>query len=219
MSRGLRVGVLLSGGGRTLRNLVDCAERGELSGARIVAVVASRPGVRGLAVAEEAGIPAYTVPRAEYPDSAAFSRAINAVLLPHEPELVVLAGFLSLYDPPEHLRERVMNIHPALLPSFGGRGYYGHRVHEAVLEYGCKVSGCTVHFADAEYDSGPIIVQRCVPVLEGDDADSLAARVFEQECIAYPEAIRLFAQGRLQREGRRVRVSPAGRGDYPSTPL
>jgi formyltetrahydrofolate-dependent phosphoribosylglycinamide formyltransferase len=209
VSDGLRVGVLLSGGGRTLGNLLEYAERGELGGARIVAVVSSKPGIRGLAVAEEAGIPAYTVPRSDYPDSAAFSEAINAVLRPHDPELVVLAGFLSLYNPPEHLRERVMNIHPALLPSFGGHGCYGHRVHEAVLEYGCKVSGCTVHFADAEYDSGPIIVQRCVPVMEDDDADSLAARVFEQECAAYPEAVRLFAEGRLRREGRRVIVVPA----------
>lgn len=209
MGEGSRVAVLLSGGGRTLRNLLDHADRGELGGARVVAVVASKPGLKGQAVAEEAGIPAYVVPRKEHADNASFSAAINDVLGPHDPELIVLAGFLSLYHPPDHLRDRVMNIHPALLPSFGGQGYYGHRVHQAVLDYGCKVSGCTVHFADSEYDSGPIIVQRCVPVLEEDDADTLAARVFEQECVAYPQAVRLFAEGRLRRDGRRVRITPS----------
>jgi len=99
-----------------------------------------------------------------------------------------------------------MNIHPALLPSFGGKGMYGHHVHEAVLARGCKVSGCTVHFVTNEYDAGPIIVQRAVPVLEGDDADTLAARVFEQECVAYPQAIRLFGAGKLRIEGSVVRV-------------
>ena len=99
-----------------------------------------------------------------------------------------------------------MNIHPALLPSFGGKGMWGHHVHEAVLNAGAKVSGCTVHFVTNEYDAGPIIVQRAVPVLEGDDPDTLAARVFEQECIAYPEAIRLFGQGKLRIEGSVVRV-------------
>ena len=102
-----------------------------------------------------------------------------------------------------------MNIHPALLPSFGGKGMYGHHVHEAVLAHGCKVSGCTVHFVDNTYDTGPIIVQRTCPVLEGDTPDTLAARVFEQEKLAYPEAIRLFAAGRLQLDGQRVNILPA----------
>ncbi len=117
-----------------------------------------------------------------------------------------MAGFLQFYRVPDRLKGKVMNIHPALLPSFGGKGYYGDRVHRAVLEYGCKVSGCTVHFADNEYDNGPIIVQKTVPVREDDDHDTLGDRVFEKELEAYPEAINLFAEGRLRIEGRRVRI-------------
>jgi folate-dependent phosphoribosylglycinamide formyltransferase PurN len=107
---------------------------------------------------------------------------------------------------PDDFRHRVLNIHPALIPAFCGKGFYGHRVHEAVLEYGAKVSGCTVHFADTQYDHGPIVLQRAVPVLDDDTPDTLAARIFEQECEAYPEAIRLFAEGRLKIEGRKVRI-------------
>ena len=122
-------------------------------------------------------------------------------------DLVIQAGFLSLWYVPPQYDGRVMNIHPALLPAFGGHGMFGHHVHEAVLAAGCKVSGCTVHFVTNEYDAGPIIVQKAVAVHEGDDADALAARVFEQECVAYPEAIRLFAQGKLRIEGKTVRVA------------
>src|SRR5439155_8230922 len=118
-------------------------------------------------------------------------------------DLVCMAGFLQLVRVPDDFRLRVLNIHPALIPAFSGKGFYGHRVHEAALEAGVKVSGCTVHFADNEYDHGPIILQRVVPVLDDDTPDALAARVFEQECEAYPEAIRLFAEGRLRVEGRR----------------
>ena len=117
-----------------------------------------------------------------------------------------MAGFLQLVLIPEDFRNRVFNIHPALIPAFCGKGYYGHRVHEAVLASGAKVSGCTVHFADNEYDHGPIIVQRTVPVLDDDTAETLAQRVFVEECEAYPEAIRLFAEGRLRIEGKRVRI-------------
>ena len=118
-------------------------------------------------------------------------------------------GFLQLIEVPDEFLGRVMNIHPALIPAFCGKGYYGHHVHEAVLAYGAKVSGCTVHFADNEYDHGPIILQRPVPVLDDDTADALAARVCAAECEAYPEAIGLFAQGRLSVEGRRVRIVAA----------
>jgi phosphoribosylglycinamide formyltransferase-1 len=120
--------------------------------------------------------------------------------------LVCLAGFLQLISIPEDFQGRVMNIHPALIPAFCGKGFYGHHVHEAVLAYGVKITGCTVHFCDNQYDHGPIILQRAVPVLDDDTPDSLAARVFQQECEAYPEAIRLFAEGRLRIEGRRVRI-------------
>ena len=124
-------------------------------------------------------------------------------------ELACMAGFLKLWRIPADFKGRVMNIHPALLPDFGGRGFYGHRVHEAVLSSGAGESGCTVHFADNEYDHGPIILQRRVPVLAEDTPESLADRVFEQELVAYPEAIRLFAAGRLKVEGRRVTIAPA----------
>jgi folate-dependent phosphoribosylglycinamide formyltransferase PurN len=121
-------------------------------------------------------------------------------------DLVCLAGFLSYWIIPDRYVGRVMNIHPALLPAFGGQGMYGHHVHEAVLARGCKVSGCTVHFVNNNYDEGPIILQRSVPAYAEDTADDLAARVFVEECIAYPEAIRLFAEGRLRIDGRAVRI-------------
>jgi folate-dependent phosphoribosylglycinamide formyltransferase PurN len=142
------------------------------------------------------------------PDTATYSRRIADLLDAARVELVIQAGFLSLWHVPPQYEGRVMNIHPALLPGFGGHGMFGHHVHEAVLAAGCKVSGCTVHFVTNEYDAGPIIVQRCVPVLESDTPDSLADRVFEQECVAYPEAIRLFAEGRLRIEDRAVRIAP-----------
>jgi phosphoribosylglycinamide formyltransferase-1 len=122
-------------------------------------------------------------------------------------DLVCLAGWLSLLALPASYQGRVMNIHPALLPGFGGKGMYGHNVHAAVLAHGCRVSGCTVHFVDERYDNGPIIVQRTCPVLDDDTPDTLAHRVFEEEKIAYPEAIRLFQEGRLRVEGRRVRIA------------
>jgi phosphoribosylglycinamide formyltransferase 1 len=121
-------------------------------------------------------------------------------------QLVVMGGFLKHVLIPADFEHRVMNIHPGLIPAFCGQGFYGHHVHQAVLDYGAKISGCTVHFADNQYDHGPIILQRTVPVLDDDTPEALAARIFEQECEAYPEAVRLFAEGRLQVDGRRVRV-------------
>ena len=119
-----------------------------------------------------------------------------------------MGGFLKRITIPEDFAHRVVNIHPALIPAFCGDGFYGHRVHEAVLEYGAKLSGCTVHFADNQYDHGPVILQRAVPVLDDDTPDTLAARVFAAECAAYPEAIGLIAAGRVAVEGRRVRIRP-----------
>src|SRR6267378_808870 len=139
------------------------------------------------------GRAAVAVPRRDYPDPPAFNEAINAIVARHPIDLVVLAGFLSLYDPAPALVGRVMNVHPALLPAFGGRGFYGEHVHRAVLESGVKLSGCTVHFADACYDHGPIILQAAVPVEDDDTVESLAARVFAAECRLYPQAIQLFA--------------------------
>jgi len=206
----LRLGVLLSGGGRTLLNILDEVKAGRLD-VEVALVIASRD-CKGLERAEAAGLNVKLVPYKSFnrsdgtPDIAGYSAAIVGHLDAARVGLVVQAGFLSMWRIPPQYEGKVMNIHPALLPSFGGHGMYGHRVHEAVLAQGCKVSGCTVHFVTNEYDAGPIIVQRAVPVLEGDDADTLAARVFEQECITYPEAIRLFAAGRLRIDGRVVHI-------------
>jgi len=211
MADGLRLGVLISGGGRSLQNFIDLSEAGRLK-ARVVKVVSSRRDAGGLERARSHAIPAAVVRRRDFESTQAFSDAVTAELAAEDVELVAMAGFLSLYRIPERYAGRVMNIHPALLPSFGGHGFYGERVHRAVLECGCKVSGCTVHFADNEYDNGPIIVQKVVEVREGDDAHTLAARVFEREKEAYAEAINLFAEGRLRIVDRRVRVMPAQRG-------
>ena len=151
--------------------------------------------------------------RKAFDSTQAFSDHIFAQCREAGAELVCLAGFLSLLRIPEDFALRVVNIHPALLPAFGGQGMYGHHVHEAVIEHGCKVSGCTVHFADNTYDTGPILVQRTCEVLPDDDADALAARVFEQECIAYPQAIALLEAGRVEViDNRRTHVHAAGRG-------
>jgi len=203
--RPVRLAVLLSGGGRTLQNFIDRIERGQLD-ARIEVVISSRPEVKGIERAEAAGIDALVVARKEYADTDAFSDAVNEILARYDVDLIVMAGFLSLYHAPQNLRDRMMNIHPALIPAFCGDKMYGHYVHEAVLEYGAKLTGCTVHFADDEYDSGPVILQKAVPVLDDDTPESLAARVFEVECELYPQAIQLFAEGRLVVVGRRVRV-------------
>ncbi len=203
---GVRLGVLLSGGGRTLQNFIDLRTAGLLK-ARVVKVVSTRRDAFGLQRARDNGIAAAVVRPRDHATTEEFSRAVTAELQAEDVELVAMAGFLSLYRIPDCYAGRVMNVHPALLPAFGGKGFYGDRVHQAVLDYGCKVSGCTVHFADNSYDHGPIVIQKAVPVEEGDDAHSLAARVFEKEKEAYPEAVNLFAEGRLHIEGRRARVS------------
>ncbi len=208
LSRPLRLAVLISGGGTTLENLHSKIAAGELS-AEVCVVIAGNDSCRGIKKAEEQGLRAEVVPRSQFVSVADFSRKIFDLCREADVDLVVLAGFLSLIEIPEDFRFRVMNIHPALIPSFCGRGFFGHHVHEAVLDRGAKVSGCTVHFADNEYDHGPIILQIPVPVLEDDDPGRLATRVFQAECEAYPQAIRLFADGRLQITDRRVRILPA----------
>ncbi|MFB3890385.1 MAG: phosphoribosylglycinamide formyltransferase [Phycisphaerae bacterium] len=202
----LRLGVLLSGGGRTLTNILSHIRDGRLP-AEVAVVIASRP-CKGIELSRQAGLDVHLVAYKEAPSLEVYSERITDILDWAGVGLVLLAGFLSPWLVPPRYAGRVMNIHPALLPSFGGHGMYGHHVHEAVLAAGCKVSGCTVHFVTNTYDEGPIIVQKCVPVLEGDTPDTLAARVFEQELIAYPEAISLFAQGRLRIEGHMVRIAP-----------
>jgi phosphoribosylglycinamide formyltransferase 1 len=204
----IRLAVLLSGGGTSLQNLLDRSADGRLP-AEVVLVVANQSTAFGLERARRAGIPTVVVNRKEAGSLTEFSRRIFDACRAAHADLVCLAGFLQLIEVPNDFLGRVMNIHPALIPAFCGKGFYGHHVHEAVLAAGVKVSGCTVHFADNQYDHGPIIVQRTVPVLDDDTPESLAKRVFEQECEAYPEAIRLFAENRLRIEGRQVRIYPA----------
>lgn len=214
LGRTVRLGVLVSGGGTTLKNFLAQIQSGTLD-AEIALVVASSEDCRGVTIAREAGLPVAAVERGAFPDAAAFSREIFRRLDEAHVDLVTLAGFLKRIEIPEIYLGRVVNIHPALIPSFCGAGFFGHKVHEAVLERGVKISGCTVHFADNEYDHGPIIAQRSVPVLDGDTPDSLAARVFEQECELYPEVVRLYAAGRLRYDGARVRILPTA--TQPST--
>jgi phosphoribosylglycinamide formyltransferase-1 len=202
----LRIAVLLSGEGTTFENLVDKRDKGLLD-VEFACVVSSKLAAGGLERARRHGVPAFAVARAAHPDERAFNAELHRVLDAHAPELLVLAGFLSKIE----LRGwngRAMNTHPALIPAFSGHGFYGARVHRAVLEAGVKVTGATIHYCDEQYDTGPIILQRAIDVREDDTVESLAARVAEVERELYPRAISLHAQGRLRIEGRRVRVLP-----------
>ncbi|MFO0879144.1 MAG: phosphoribosylglycinamide formyltransferase [Gemmataceae bacterium] len=203
MPEPIRLGVLLSGSGSTLQNLIDRIGDGHLP-ARITCVVSSKPNVLGLERARRANLPTHVVERGQCSSREEFSRRILDLCRAAEVELICMAGFLQLLQVPDDFHGRVLNIHPALLPAFGGKGYHGLRVHQAALDVGVKVSGCTVHFADNEYDHGPIVLQRVVPVEDDDTAESLQARVFAAECEAYPDAIRLVAERRLRIVGRRV---------------
>jgi len=213
----LRLAVLLSGNGTTLQNLIDHIAAGKLS-ATISVVVSSRPGAYGLTRAQRHGLEAVCIPWEAYRDTQAHSDAVNRTLDRYGPDLIVLAGYLRVFRYAPHYRGRVMNIHPSLMPAFCGKGFYGLRVHQAALAYGVKVSGCTVHFADEEYDHGPVILQRTVPVFDHDTPEGLAERVGVEERSAYPEAIQLFAEGRLKVEGRRVRILDNAPSPSSSTP-
>ena len=189
----VRLAVLLSGGGRTLQNLVDHIADGRLD-ARIEVVVASNPRAGGVEKARAAGLECVVVDRRKYADDTAFSNAVTEVIDAHDFDFVALAGLTRKYLFPPRYNGRVLNIHPGLLPRYGGLGMYGHHVHEAVLAAGETESGCTVHIADLEYDHGPTVLQKRVPVLPGDTPETLAERVFEAECEAYPEAIALLGE-------------------------
>lgn len=191
-------------------NLQEHIARGDVP-AEIVVVVSSRKAVLGVERARERSIPVEILGRKRFKregvfDEAAYSRALVEMLEPYQPNLVVMAGFMTKLAGPLLERYDVVNVHPALLPMFGGEGYYGHHVHEAVLKAGVKITGATVHFADAKYDQGPIIAQEAVAVLEDDTPDSLADRVQAAERRIYPKAIALYATGRLKRETARVKV-------------
>ena len=199
----IQLAVLISGAGATLQNFIDRIADRTLN-ATIKLVVASRSGIAGIERARSAGLVCEIIERNKFATTAQFSAQVFGRCAAAGVDLICLAGWLSLLEIPPAMAGKIMNIHPALLPSFGGRGMYGRRVHQAVLDHGCKVSGCTVHFVDQSYDNGPIILQRTCPVLDDDTAQTLANRVFEEEKIAYPAAIQMYKGGRLRVEGRRV---------------
>jgi len=207
----VRLAFLISGAGTTLQNFIDRIARGELD-ATVAVVVSSRADAYGLERARAAGIPTAVVPRKEYPDVDRFNDALHEELARHEFDLILMAGFLSPFQLRGRYEGKVLNVHPALIPAFSGKGFYGRKVHEAVLASGVRVTGCTVHFADDQYDHGPIILQGVVPVLDEDTPETLAARVQALERELYPQAVRLWAEERLEIQGHRVRILP------PSTP-
>jgi phosphoribosylglycinamide formyltransferase-1 len=202
----LRVAVLLSGSGTSLENLFEHIDAGRVP-AEIALVVSSKKSAFGLERARRRGVPAVAIPRREMPDIHAFNDAVHAELARHEVDLVALLGFLSLFELRGKFEGRTLNVHPSLIPAFCGHGFYGERVHQAVLDAGVKVSGATVHFLNEKYDEGPIILQEAVPVLEGDSVETLAARVVAAERRLVPEAVRLFAEGRIHIEDNRTIIT------------
>ncbi|MFB3067237.1 MAG: phosphoribosylglycinamide formyltransferase [Planctomycetota bacterium] len=195
---------LASGSGRTIANFLDKIEEGSLD-ARVARVICDRE-CSAIERLSARGVAAEVVPWTRGTPPEEYAGRVWPLIEEAAPDLVCLCGFLRLLAIPGAWRNRVMNIHPGRLPAFGGKGMYGERVHAAVLEAGAALSGCTVHFADPQYDKGPIILQSSVPVLEGDTPGTLAARVFEQECVIYPQAVSLFAAGRLRVEGKQVEI-------------
>lgn len=206
-----RIAVLVSGGGTNLQALIDAQGRGELGGGQICAVVASKPGVYALERAAQASIPSYVVARKDYPSSQAMTVALVNKLRELNIDLVVLAGFMVILtqEMVQAFPNAILNVHPALIPSFCGEGCYGLHVHEKALAYGVKVTGATVHFVSEECDGGPIVLQKAVYIQDGDTPEVLQRRVMEQaEWVILPQAVSLFCQGRLRVEGRTVRILP-----------
>ncbi|NNM86702.1 MAG: phosphoribosylglycinamide formyltransferase [Phycisphaerales bacterium] len=197
LQRPARLAVLISGSGTTLLNLAAKIADQSLP-ANITNVICSRSQVKGIDRAKALGLPVQVIERRSFDNVATFSEVLTTQLAGYQPDYIIMAGFLSLWLVPPQYQWRVLNIHPALLPGFGGKGMHGHRVHEAVIAAKQKVSGCTVHFADSQYDHGPILLQRQCPVLPNDSPETLALRVFEQECIAYPQAIKMLIEQPLQ---------------------
>jgi len=196
--RPLRLAVLISGAGSTLANLIERIRDGRLRGAEIVLVISSRGAVRGVEIARQASLPVKIIRPIDFADEQAFSEAITAAVDQAEAHLVLMAGFMRYWRLPPRWQGRVLNIHPALLPRFGGRGMYGQHVHAAVLAAGERESGCTVHLVDLQYDHGPIVAQRRVPVLPGDTPDTLAERVQAAERELYPEVVQTVVERGLE---------------------
>jgi phosphoribosylglycinamide formyltransferase 1 len=201
----LRIGVLMSGGGTTLKNLLAWYDRGDLP-VDFTTVISSNPQAKGLDFARQRQIDNQVIRRKQYATGEAHRDAMFAHCREQRVELVVMGGYLEHLLIPADFENRVVNIHPSLIPAFCGKGFYGYHVHEAVLEFGAKVSGCTVHFVDNQYDHGPIIAQRSCPVLDNDSPQTLAARVFELECQLLPESITAIARGEVRVDGRVCRV-------------
>ena len=205
-----RIAVLVSGGGTNLQALIDAQARGELGGGEISLVLASKPGVYALERAAKAGIPGMVLARKEFADADSYTEALVATLQEQGIELVVLAGFMIIIGEGMYkaFPNRIINVHPALIPSFCGQGFYGLHVHEAALAKGVKVSGATVHFVTPECDAGPIILQRAVEVMEDDTPETLQKRIMQDaEWKILPEAVKLFCQGRLKVENNKVYIS------------
>ena len=193
--------VLVSGGGTNLQALIDAEKRGELGAGKITCVIASKADAYALTRAENNGIKTRTLIRKEYSDIASYSIAMRDVLLEEKADLVVYAGFMTILDENvcDTFKNRMINVHPALIPSFCGKGFYGLHVHECALEKGVKVSGATVHFVTAECDAGPIILQKAVEVQEGDTPEALQKRIMEQaEWKILPKAVQLFCDGKVE---------------------
>lgn len=204
-----KIAVLVSGGGTNLQALIDAEARGELGCGKISLVIASKPDVYALERAKNNGIEAIVLARKEYSDIAAYSKALADTLEQKGTDLVVLAGFLTIIDEQiyERFPNKILNVHPALIPSFCGKGYYGLRVHEAALEKGVKVSGATVHIVTPECDAGPIVLQKAVAVKEDDTPETLQRRIMEEaEWKILPEAVKLFCEGRIRVENNKVYI-------------
>ena len=206
-----RIAVLVSGGGTNLQALLDAQARGEVHGGRIAAVISSNPEAYALTRAEQAGIPGYVMARKNYKSNQEMTLALVDSLRTLDIDLVVLAGFMTVLtrEMPEAFPNAIINVHPALIPSFCGEGFYGLHVHEAALRYGVKLSGATVHFVNEDCDGGPIILQKAVEVLPEDTPERLQKRIMEQaEWVLLPRAVSLFCEGRLRVEGRTVVIAP-----------
>ncbi len=205
----LKIGVLVSGGGTNLQALIDGIASGYLDKCAISVVISSRPGVYALERAKAAGIPAICIPRRNFASLDEYDDAIIKCMVDHDAGLIVMAGFLSILGTRfiSAFEGKVINVHPALIPSFCGKGYYGIIPHQKALEYGVKITGATVHFVELDTDAGPIILQKPVEVLDDDTPETLQKRVMEKgEHVVLPEAVKLFSEGRLKIEGRRVRI-------------
>lgn len=205
----LNIAVLVSGGGTNLQALIDAEKRGDIVNGKITCVISSKPGVYALERAEKNGIPTVVIARSDYKDIASYTAAVTKELQDRKADLVVYAGFMTILDSQivKAFPGKMMNVHPALIPSFCGKGFYGLHVHEAVLDSGVKLTGATVHFVTEECDGGPIIMQKAVPVLKGDTPEVLQKRVMEEcEWKILPESVSLFCQGRIKIIGNKTEI-------------